>query len=153
MREEDAERLFELLEGTGLSETEFRAAIRERVGLEEEGLLRAYTVWEKESGSLAGTIRLVYREDWGEIGIWLGREFQGRGLGGEAIEQVKRIGFGELGLSRIEARIAAGNQASQRAFANCGFQLRERRERAVLERGQWQDLLVWEARRSDLDGV
>jgi RimJ/RimL family protein N-acetyltransferase len=152
LREEDAGALFPLWEGSGLGHAEFAAAIAERVRLEEAGLLRACTVWEVATGQLAGTIRIVYRQGWGEIGLWLGREFQGRGLGGEAIEQMQEMGFGELGLSRIEARIVAGNEASRRAFAGRGFRLREIQSRAQLEGGTWRDVLVLEARRSDFGG-
>lgn len=149
LREEDAGALFALLEGTGMGEAEFVAAIAERVSLEEAGMVRAYTVWETASGELAGTIRMLYRQGWGEIGLWLGRSYQGRGLGGEAIEQTRELGFGQLGLERIEARITVGNEASRRAFAGRGFRLREVQSRAVLEGGLWRDVLVLEARRSD----
>ncbi len=51
----------------------------------------------------------------GEKGYW------GRGYGREAIGEVLRYGFGELGLRRIDLDVDEDNERGVRCYENCGF--------------------------------
>jgi RimJ/RimL family protein N-acetyltransferase len=55
-----------------------------------------------------------------QIGTWLGRQFWGTGVNGEAKQLLLDFSFGLLALHRIEARIAIGNHRSRRAFERLG---------------------------------
>jgi RimJ/RimL family protein N-acetyltransferase len=55
-----------------------------------------------------------------QIGTWLGRQFWGTGVNGEAKRLILGFSFGLLALHRIEARIAVGNHRSRRAFERLG---------------------------------
>ena len=57
------------------------------------------------------------------IGYWLGEKWRGKGLMLEAVEALVRLGFEELGLHRMEMRIAEGNEPSRRIPRALGFQL------------------------------
>jgi ribosomal-protein-serine acetyltransferase len=57
-----------------------------------------------------------------EIGYWLDREQQGKGLMNSACRALLDHAFGELKLNRVEIRCATGNQASNRVAQRLGFQ-------------------------------
>src|SRR6478609_10925094 len=72
-------------------------------------------------GELAGSIRLArvpgsgpLARDGGalETGIWLGRSFRGRGIGGEALRLIK-LQAAEAGAADLEAETTPGNLAAQ----------------------------------------
>jgi 8-oxo-dGTP diphosphatase len=56
-----------------------------------------------------------------EIGYWLGLDFQGRGLMGEAARAVIDIGFEHAGVRAIGASTTPGNQASQNVLRRLGM--------------------------------
>lgn len=124
-------------------EEELASSLESREEMAAAGLLRSFTILEESTGVIIGSIRLKYdlRLKRGEIGLWLGKEFQGRGYGSEAIFQVTEQGFVDLGLKKIEAQIFAGNAASRKAFENNGFALERTEREAILKRGRYQD--VW----------
>jgi [ribosomal protein S5]-alanine N-acetyltransferase len=55
------------------------------------------------------------------IGIWLGREFWGSGVGDEAESLLAHIAFGPLAMERLGAWVDVNNRRSQRAFERLGF--------------------------------
>ena len=71
-------------------------------------------IWEQ--GAYAGNISL-HKVDWlnrrAEIGYWLGREFQGRGIVTDACRAVTRHALVELELNRVEIRCATANAKSK----------------------------------------
>ncbi|MBE6477262.1 MAG: GNAT family N-acetyltransferase [Propionibacteriaceae bacterium] len=57
----------------------------------------------------------------GEIGFWIGVPYWGQGLIPEAVREVIRHGFEDLGLDRIWCGYFDGNTQSRRVQAKCGF--------------------------------
>jgi ribosomal-protein-alanine N-acetyltransferase len=55
------------------------------------------------------------------IGIWLGRDYWGAGVGDEAQALLARIAFEPLRMERLGAWVDVENQRSQRAFERLGF--------------------------------
>jgi ribosomal-protein-alanine N-acetyltransferase len=55
------------------------------------------------------------------IGIWLGREFWGSGVGDEAEAMLARIAFEPLRMERLGAWVDVGNHRSRGAFERLGF--------------------------------
>src|SRR5215469_17769591 len=129
--ESDAAPLFPLIYHSGVTDTlvwdgpesleEFRASLREREEQTRAGLLHSFAI--VNDGAPIGAMRIAPNESGstGDIGLWIGLPFQGHGLGTEAIRQVSAIGFGELRLHRLEARVFVGNTASRRIFEKNGF--------------------------------
>ncbi|MDR6416070.1 GNAT family N-acetyltransferase [Pseudarthrobacter sulfonivorans] len=75
-------------------------------------------------GSPAGSVRLkrTAQHDAAETGIWLGRSFRARGVGGAALKLVlaeARV----AGLRRIVAHTTAGNAGAQRLLTGAGAAL------------------------------
>ncbi len=77
-------------------------------------------------GSIAGVITL-HKIDWvnrkGEIGYWLGREFQGRGIMTDAARALTDHAIVELQLNRVEILCATGNAKSRAIPKRLGFTL------------------------------
>lgn len=59
--------------------------------------------------------------DEAEIGYWIAQEYWGRGLIPEAVEELLRYGFDELGLKTIWCGYFDGNRKSARVQEKCGF--------------------------------
>ena len=78
-------------------------------------------------GEVAGSVRLK-RVDVqgarpaGETGIWLGRGYRSRGIGGSALRLVLAEA-GKAGLAQVVARTLAGNHAMQRLLSGLGATL------------------------------
>ncbi|HEX2703515.1 MAG TPA: GNAT family N-acetyltransferase [Solirubrobacteraceae bacterium] len=66
-------------------------------------------------------LEVSLRDRRGVIGIWLGREFWGSGVGDEAEALLARIAFESLRIERLGAWVDVANHRSQRAFERLGF--------------------------------
>ena len=147
--ESDAEPLFPLIYRSSVTDTlvwdgpesleEFKASLREREEKTLAGVLHSFAIIN--DGVPIGAMRIAPNESGstGDIGLWIGLPFQGRGLGTEAVRQVAAIGFGRLKLHRLEARIFVGNTASRRIFEKNGFSVEGTLRHATLKRGRYVD--------------
>ena len=88
-------------------------------------------IWYR--GELAGVIGL-HGINWSNkstsIGYWLGTEFEGKGLMTKACQAVVDYCFTELGLNRIEIRVATENIKSAAIPQRLGFQQEGRLQQA-----------------------
>lgn len=88
-----------------------------------------YAVCLKEDNAAIGSIELklngqtdmTERDDECELGYWLGKPFWGRGLMPEAVKEILRHGFTELGMTTIWCGYYDGNEKSRRVQEKCGF--------------------------------
>ena len=55
------------------------------------------------------------------VSYWLGEKFTGRGLATEALRQLSRYAFGELGLNRLEISASVANAESRAVATRAGF--------------------------------
>lgn len=97
-----------------------------------KGVLSAphtYAVVLRETGKPVGSIGLMIgtasnlniNPDEGEIGYWIGVPYWGQGLIPEAVRELVRYGFEDLGLSTIWCGYFEGNEKSRRVQEKCGF--------------------------------
>ena len=88
-----------------------------------------YAVVLKETGEPVGSIglmigdnsRLGLEKDEGEIGYWIGEPYWGQGLIPEAVREMMRYGFEELGMKALWCAYFDGNEKSRRVQEKCGF--------------------------------
>lgn len=88
-----------------------------------------YAVCLKEDGRPVGCVGLTIGkasnlnlpETEGEIGYWIGVPFWGQGLIPEAVRELLRHGFEDLGLEKLWCGYFDGNRKSKRAQEKCGF--------------------------------
>ena len=111
----------------------------------------AAAVWEH--GKLAGVIgthniNWLYRK--AEIGYWLAREFQGRGLMTDACRAVVKHLLVEMDLNRVEIHCACRNEKSRAIPRRLGFTLEGTLREAQLLNGEFLDLEVYGMLRREL---
>lgn len=88
-----------------------------------------YAVILKKTGEPVGSIGLMIgeksnihlAEDEAEIGYWIGVPYWGQGLIPEAVREMQRYGFAELGFSSMWCGYFDGNVKSRRVQEKCGF--------------------------------
>jgi ribosomal-protein-serine acetyltransferase len=111
-------------------------------------------IWEQDR--YAGQISL-HKVDWlhrrAEIGYWLGREFQGRGIVTDACRAVTRHALVELALNRVEVRCATGNAKSKAIPLRLGFTLEGVLRQAELLHDRYMDLEVYSMLRGEFAGT
>jgi ribosomal-protein-serine acetyltransferase len=99
------------------------------------------------SGDVLAGIVGMHRIDWMnrrvELGYWLAREFEGRGIMTDACRAVTTHCVEELELHRVEIRCAAGNTKSAAIPKRLGFQLEATLREAHFVNGSFHDLLVF----------
>ena len=86
----------------------------------------------------------------GEIGFAVAPRSRGRGYAGAAVREICRWGFAELGLSRIEWRAEAGNDASRRVAEKAGFTVEGLLRQALTAGGRRRDCWVGSLVRGEL---
>jgi ribosomal-protein-alanine N-acetyltransferase len=106
----------------------------------------------EHAGHACGTINLhdlsfelrAWRVDQAEIGYWIGRPLQGKGLVTEAATAVLEFGFTALGLHKIKVGCLVENVASRRVIEKLGFRSVGRLEDEVWRDGRWWSMLRYE---------
>jgi ribosomal-protein-serine acetyltransferase len=90
--------------------------------IETGGFIKAAAIVYK--GAIAGKIDYININPYykiGVIGYWLGEEFQGKGIMAKACREFIAYGFNEVGLNRIEIRVAPENKKSRAVPERLGF--------------------------------
>jgi ribosomal-protein-serine acetyltransferase len=81
--------------------------------------------------------------DWAEIGYWIAKDYEGKGLMTECVEAMIAYGFNELNLHRIQIKCVAYNIKSKAIPERLGFKLegtiRENRKKD----GEFYDTLTF----------
>ena len=96
----------------------------------------AYAVCLKEDGKAIGAIELKLngytdltdRDDECELGYWLGKPFWGKGIMPEAVGEILRRAFEDLGMTRVWAGYYEGNAKSKRVQEKAGFRFQWKSE-------------------------
>ena len=89
----------------------------------------AYAVCLKTDGRAIGAIELklnghtdlTERDDECELGYWLGKPFWGQGIMPEAVKEILRHAFEEIGMTKVWAGYYEGNTKSKRVQEKAGF--------------------------------
>ena len=70
---------------------------------------------------LKGKSDLTDREDEGELGYWLAKPYWGRGIMPEAVYEILRHAFEDLGMKKLWCAYYEGNERSKKVQRKCGF--------------------------------
>lgn len=147
----DADELFPMIYRSPVTDTllwdgpdsldEYRQGMDKCAGETSLGKQHRFTMIESSSRRMIGQIDInpdnnLFR---GDIGLWIGQEFHGKGYGTLAVRWLLAYGFGKLGMQKIEAQIYTGNMASRKIFEKNGFIQEGLIRKASLKRGQAQD--------------
>jgi len=92
-----------------------------------KGMNFCLAIESKVDGELVGSLGLrrkgIFSRKVGVLGYWIGRDYWGAGLAGEAVEALLGVGVSGLDLKRVEARVFSDNLASKRVLEKSGFKL------------------------------
>ena len=140
--EKDADRLYHLASDSEiarwagwlphLDENYSKAIIRTVLSSDGE-----YAITHKESALPIGSIgvrigssqgRGIDRNDEAEIGYWIGKEYWNKGYATEALSEIVKYCFENIGLSAIWCGFFDGNESSRRVTEKCGFKYHHRNE-------------------------
>lgn len=129
-----------------------------RTELTDEGQSLTLGAEVAETGELAGDVMLFWRSrahGGGELGYAFNPGLGGRGYATEAANVMLRLGFEDLGLHRIVARIDERNDPSVRLARRLGMRQEARLVDSELFKGEWSTELdfamladEWHARRN-----
>ena len=127
----------------------------------------AYAICLKEDGKAIGAIELKLnghtdmtdRDDECEMGYWIGKPFWGQGIMPEAVKEMLRHAFEDMGMQKVWIGYYEGNNKSKRVQEKCGFKYQWRSENvdvplmhekrtgyvSALTKDQWQWDRMYEA--------
>jgi ribosomal-protein-alanine N-acetyltransferase len=101
-----------------------------------------------DGDAIAGTIMLsnVARGAFqsANVGYWVDRRRNGRGLATSALAEIVEEAFGELGLHRLEAGTLVDNVASQRVLEKNAFERIGLARRYLRIAGDWRDHVLFQ---------
>jgi RimJ/RimL family protein N-acetyltransferase len=101
-----------------------------------------FSVVDLADGQLVGRVTLwgaTWRTRAAELGVIIGDEHRGRGMGSDAIRVLLRLAFADLGLHRVELRTPAYNDPALAAYRRVGFSEEGRRREVAWHAGRWHD--------------
>jgi RimJ/RimL family protein N-acetyltransferase len=75
------------------------------------------------NGEAVGCIAIFPKGHTAGIGYWLGRAYWNKGIMTEAVTEITKYGFNELGLRRVHASTFPQSKASMRVLEKAGFKL------------------------------
>jgi len=96
----------------------------------------AYAICLKEDGKAIGAVELklngrsgmTERDDECELGYWLAKPFWGRGIMPEAVQEMLRRAFEDLGMQKVWCGYYEGNHKSKRVQEKTGFRYQGKKE-------------------------
>ena len=96
----------------------------------------AYAICRKTDGKAIGAIELKLcghtdmtdRGDECELGYWLGKPFWGQGIMPEAVKEILRHAFEDIGMTKVWVGYYEGNTKSKRVQEKCGFRYQRKSE-------------------------
>lgn len=78
-----------------------------------------------------------------EIGYWIDREEEGKGIMGRACRRLVDFAFDELGMNRIQIRCASANVRSAAIPKKLGFRLEGIQRQHIMRNGKIYDFMIF----------
>jgi len=116
------------------------------VPMDRDGQALTVAVILRDTGQHVGEVVLFMNsveQRTGELGYVFHPEFNGRGFAAEASVELLRLGFEELGMHRIIARLDARNSGSVNLLKRLGLRQEAHFVKNEYLKGEWTDELVF----------
>lgn len=126
-----------------------RTWISRCVGGRERGLQLAIEVEGLAVGGVSVDLVTANAPRTGEIGYWIGKDYWGRGIAGEAVRLVCPVAYERFALDRLRAVVRSSNDASLRILERSGFRVQSRMRRSDRRPGSAVVELVYMRDRGD----
>ncbi len=108
----------------------------------------------EHEGKTIGTVSINIEgegDDMGRIGIYLVREYRGKGFGSEAIKLILFYSFELLGLRKIVSEVLEYNMASIRMHEKVGFVKTGVKRKEIYRFGKYWDVMCYEMLREEFE--
>ena len=148
----DARRFFEILNSPNFHY--FPA--RPKSIKEEREFLRKNGEWRRSgeqfnysilmNGKVVGATGIhieTRRKHSAEIGYFVDEAYWGRGIACEAVRQLEKVAFSDLGIVRIEINMLKQNKASERVAIKCGYRKEGIGRKKLPLNGEYLDCYVY----------
>lgn len=110
-----------------------------------------YSIWHKQE--FAGLIGFK-ETDWinrkTELGYWLTKRMQGKGIVTACMEKLLRFAFQKLNMNRVQVKVAVGNLKSAAIPKKLGFKFEGIERQGERHKNRYFDLEVYSLLKSDL---
>lgn len=153
-KESDAERCLELIEAEGLRETLtpmvlFPYSLKEEKlfidsAMEHKGNLYNFAIELIETGEYIGGCGInEYDEKTrvASIGIWLGKDYQQKGLGQETLRVLCKFIFDEVNTNKIKLKFYAFNEKGKKCYEAVGFKEEGVHRKELFRYGKYHDII------------
>lgn len=153
IKEEDAKRFYDIL--NEIDSEYYYATIPESVEAERKWIERNEY---KREHNLEYSYAIVYGEEVvggcgiiihqehnhvGEIGYFIDRNFEGRGIVTKAVQMLEEIAFDELGLVRLEIRMDPRNKASEKVAVKNNYEKEGLLKKIIEFKGNYYDNFLY----------
>ena len=128
--------------------------ISTHAGAFAEGTGATLAITLRKTGELAGAIGVDVNEknDWAEVGYWIGQPYWGRGYATEALRAMLPWAFETFDLNRIQACHFTRNPASGRVMQKAGMTREGILRQRVKKWGVFEDIAVYALLRHEFVG-
>lgn len=112
-----------------------------------------YEIWADRE--FAGLIALKEVDGWNkktELGYWIISRFEGRGIATRSSRALVELCFTQLGLNRVQLRVAVGNARSSLVAERLQFRFEGIERAGELHHGRYFDLLVYSILKEEWQG-
>lgn len=96
--------------------------IQDRIDSYTKGTMASFVI--KHNGKIIGSsgfVKIKKDQHWGEIGYWIDKEYEGKGIVSKSVKAFLEYGFKELMLHRVLIRCNAKNHRSSAIPKRFGF--------------------------------
>lgn len=127
--------------------THEKIMIQEQKDSKENRALRLWIFEKNRPDKVIGTVALTQIVRGSFLSCFLGYKLDeyecNKGYMREAIEEIIKIAFDELGLHRIEGNVMPKNEKSKKLLSKLGFSYEGRSPKYLKINGQWEDHEHW----------
>ncbi len=108
-----------------------------------------YIIFDKKIIGSISFVSLLEKHKMAEIGYWLSRDYNGRGIMTRAVRSFETLGFKDLGLNRIEIKVDVDNIKSRAVPERCGYVKEGINRQSYVLRDVPRDIVVYSKLKSE----
>ncbi len=132
----------------------FTIYIKKDSMIQKKILVETTKTFKKIKGTICGVVSLWninYIDKFGEIGIWIGKDYWQLGINYETIDLMKKLAFKIIRLNRLEAKMDIDNIKSSKTFEKCGFTDEGILRKKINIRGVYRDIKIYSILRNEYE--
>lgn len=97
---------------------------------------------EKKPVGTIGLSCIDYRNQNGELGILIDKEWQEKGIGKESLSLLIEFAWNEMNLRKIKVKVFKENEAAINLYKSCGFTEEGILKKEIYKNGEFKDVMI-----------